>query len=497
MRTPKLLPIPQNVNWGNGFLEWAKAEFQIDENGLPCGDYLSIVQTQDVDASGYNLTISPDGITIAVSSEDGAKRALNTLQQIGMQADERGFRYCEIVDFANVQDRKFLLNISQSKVPTFEQLKLLVDRIALFKYNKLQLRLTGAFPFEKYESQWAGHAVISPSKISRLKNYCAGQGVELSFAYDFYAEENYTEMLQSLFECFGETQANIGCKNSDKTQLASILKTAEEIGFEPTYCADCFVENGFDVATLPVGVPIFSASLGDMLLDVCDKLSSQNRKFYIRADMCMQKFSDYAKAREQIEFASNLSKKTGASGIVADFSLGEYTSMCLMYPQMVCCASAMWSSLATDEAVCEAMESFIFYDATGDFSRAIFAMGNVIKASLLYDVFFADENLLQSILAENKDVDFDVLEGSADFAMGLSATGHSESRDSNILSAELALIGAMMKWASQKARCDNTLADSQLLNLKFIIADFENIWLARHECGGLWEASAKLRALLQ
>ena len=156
----------------------------------------------------------------------------------------------------------------------------------------------------------------------------------------------------------------------------------------------------------------------------------------------------------------------------------------------------MWIKCATDESVCEALESFVFYDENGDFSRAVFAMGNIIKSELIYDIFFADKNSLKEILSKNTDVDFDVLEGSADFAMGLCATSKAGCRDANILSAEFALTGAMMKWAIQKIRLDETKKSEQELALKFIIADYENIWLARNECGGLWEASAKIRNLL-
>lgn len=498
LRTPKLLPIPQSVIWGNGFLEWTKAEFQIDENGLPCGDFLSIVESPEIASpEGYNLSISSYGIEIVVANQDGARRALNTLQQIGMQADERGFRFCEIIDFPSVEVRTFSLNLSQNRVPTFEQLKLLVDRIALFKYNRLELRITNAFPFENYESQWTGRAVISSSKIARLKNYCAGQGVELTFAYDLSAQGTSVELLKLLSNTFDCSEANIECVNIEKKSLCEFVNDAVASDITPSYCADSFVSTDFDVSDLPLGIPIFSARKGDALENVCDKLKSQNRKFYLCTDMCLQKFSDYAQARKQTEMAEHLANKYGASGIIADFSLGEITPMCLLYPQLVFCSSAMWSTSATDESVCDALESFIFYDDGGDFSRAIFAMGNVIKSQLLFDLFFADEEMLNVVLSKNNDIDFDVLEGSADFAMGLSANAHSESRDSNILSAELALTGAMMKWASQKARCDESAFNSQQLALKFIIADFENVWLARCECGGLWETSAKLRALLR
>ena len=497
LRTPKLLPLPQKVIWGGGFLDWTKAEFQIDENGLPCGDFLSIVESPDIKSrEGYKLSITQDGIAIAVSHENGARRALNTLQQIGMQADERGFRYCEISDFPNVEVRAFSLNLSQGRIPTLEQLKLIVDRIALFKFNRLELNLTGAFPFEQYESQWAGKAVFPTSRISRLKNYCEAQGVELTLAYDVFSSKIPTELLKELADNFSCAEINIACQNAEKIDISKHIDCAINTGLSPTYCADSFVSTDFNTTSLPSGTPIFSVKDDNNLEDVCKKLKSDNRKFYLRIDMSLQKFSNYAKARSQIEKAETLAKEYGATGVIADFSLGESTPICALYPQAILVASMMWNNCATDESVCEALESFVFYDENGDFSRAVFAMGNIIKSELIYDIFFADKNSLKEILSKNTDVDFDVLEGSADFAMGLCATSKAGCRDANILSAEFALTGAMMKWAIQKIRLDETKKSEQELALKFIIADYENIWLARNECGGLWEASAKIRNLL-
>ena len=92
LRTPKLLPLPKKAVWGGGFLEWEKAEFQIDDAGLPCGAFLTLERGDFDNPEAYRLRVSEDGISIVSASDAGARAALQTLRQIGMQADSRGFR---------------------------------------------------------------------------------------------------------------------------------------------------------------------------------------------------------------------------------------------------------------------------------------------------------------------------------------------------------------------------------------------------------------------
>ncbi len=479
LRTPKLLPLPQKAVWGNSFLDWSKAEFRIDENGLPVGDFLSIefgeLSFSD-SREAYGLSISEDGIVIRVRHECGARAALATLRQIGMQADSRGFRFCEIDDFPNAQVRAFSYDFSRGKIPTLEDLKLLVDRLSLFKYNRLELNLTNAYPFVGRECEWAARAVFSSGKISRLKDYCLTQGVVLSLAFD--AVKFGVERTLEVAEVFACGDVNICGAGYSAREISKVAEAISAAGYNPIYFADSFADN---LSDLPNGTPIFSSENA--------RVKNLGRDFFVFSDSALSKFPDYEASKKNVNMSVD-ALKLGGYGFIENFSLGEFSPVCAIYAPMLWGASAAWSELATDESVSEALDAFVFYDECGEFSRALFALGNVVRSELLFDIFFADKNCLSEILNDNKDVDFDVLESSADFALALAATAKMQSRDVRILSAEFALAGAMMKWAVGKARGD---ADS--VALKFIVADFENIWLARCECGGLWEASAKLRSV--
>ena len=169
---------------GAEFLEWEKAEFQIDDAGLPCGAFLTLERGDFDNPEAYRLRVSEDGISIVSASDAGARAALQTLRQIGMQADSRGFRFVEMEDSPDIGARCFVLDISRGRVPTLADMRLLADRLSLFKYNRLELRLGGAYPFEGREREWAGRGLFTPKKIAALKKYCAALGIELSCGLD-------------------------------------------------------------------------------------------------------------------------------------------------------------------------------------------------------------------------------------------------------------------------------------------------------------------------
>ncbi|PWL66335.1 MAG: glycoside hydrolase, partial [Verrucomicrobia bacterium] len=175
---PLILPEPKSVRWGDGFLPWERAEFKIGKDGVPVGEFLS-VEFADMPQEAHDISISEVGIKIRAGSGRGAKLALQTLRQIGMQSGGRGFRFAEISDAPDLEVRGFMLDISRCKVPRLGELSRLVDMLALFKYNRLELYMEHTFAFEGHEIVWAGASPLSPAAVRKLGEICAVAGVEL------------------------------------------------------------------------------------------------------------------------------------------------------------------------------------------------------------------------------------------------------------------------------------------------------------------------------
>ncbi len=75
--------------------------------------------------------------------------------------------------------RSYMLDISRDKVPTMGTLKLLVDLLAKFDYNQLQLYTEHTFAYSKHRTVWENASPLTPSEIRSLDAYCAMNGIEL------------------------------------------------------------------------------------------------------------------------------------------------------------------------------------------------------------------------------------------------------------------------------------------------------------------------------
>ena len=178
---PKLLPAPKSVRWGEDFLPWEKAAFEISPEGLPAGGFVRVeLNCADVpQQQGYVLDIDAGGISIRAKSVSGAKFALQTLRQIAMQSAENGMRFVHIADYPDLQTRGFMLDISRCKVPTMCELGMLVDRLALMKYNRLELYTEHTYAFVGHEIVWADASPMTADQYKNLDDMCAFAGIEL------------------------------------------------------------------------------------------------------------------------------------------------------------------------------------------------------------------------------------------------------------------------------------------------------------------------------
>ena len=75
--------------------------------------------------------------------------------------------------------RGYMLDISRDKVPTMGTLKLLVDLLAKFDYNQLQLYTEHTFAYSQHKGVWEKASPLTASEIRALDAYCAMNGIEL------------------------------------------------------------------------------------------------------------------------------------------------------------------------------------------------------------------------------------------------------------------------------------------------------------------------------
>ena len=75
--------------------------------------------------------------------------------------------------------RAYLLDISRDRVPTFRTLRELVDLLARYDYNELQLYMEHTFRYPGHEKVWEEADALDEAEIRKLAAYCELNGIEL------------------------------------------------------------------------------------------------------------------------------------------------------------------------------------------------------------------------------------------------------------------------------------------------------------------------------
>jgi len=127
---------------------------------------------------GYNLRITPSGMAAEAHDEAGLFYAICTLVQIVQQYP--GHLPClTIADWPDFPARGVMLDISRDKVPTMETLYALVDMLAGWKINQLQLYTEHTFAYRNHPEAWALASPMTGQQIMELDAYCHQRYVEL------------------------------------------------------------------------------------------------------------------------------------------------------------------------------------------------------------------------------------------------------------------------------------------------------------------------------
>jgi hexosaminidase len=140
----------------------------------------AIVRCSDrsLPAQGYRLQLTPTHLEIASSDRVGAHYAMATLAQILRQV-AGPLPLGTIEDWPDLASRGVMLDISLDKVPTLDTLFSLVDKLAGWKVNQLQLYMEHTFAYRDHEEVWAQASPMTGEDIERLDAYCRDRFIEL------------------------------------------------------------------------------------------------------------------------------------------------------------------------------------------------------------------------------------------------------------------------------------------------------------------------------
>ena len=133
----------------------------------------------------YRLRIDRDGIAIRAATPTGLFRAATTLKQWltsnGRQTT-RGFEVPPVAidDRPDFGVRGAMLDVSRNRVPTMAYLERLIDRLAEWKVNHLQLYVEHTYAYTDHEEVWRDASPFTAEEIRKLDACCRERFIELA-----------------------------------------------------------------------------------------------------------------------------------------------------------------------------------------------------------------------------------------------------------------------------------------------------------------------------
>ena len=123
----------------------------------------------------YELTIEERKICIHANGQAGAFYAFQTLRQI---FEECNVPCLYIKDWPDFPYRGFYQDVTRGKIASVETIKQLIDRMAYYKLNSLQLYVEHVFEFEETKGLWDKTGYLTKAELQEIGTYCHDNFIE-------------------------------------------------------------------------------------------------------------------------------------------------------------------------------------------------------------------------------------------------------------------------------------------------------------------------------
>ncbi len=148
-----------------------------------CGEAVGMPIRLEISAKikgidAYRLRGDSKGILLQAPTETGLFYGIQTLRQLLRQGDTR-YPAFDIQDAADYPNRGFYQDATRGAIPTLETLFQLVDKMAFYKLNHLELYIEHTFALAKHPDIWEGADPLTAEEILRLQDYCNERNIDL------------------------------------------------------------------------------------------------------------------------------------------------------------------------------------------------------------------------------------------------------------------------------------------------------------------------------
>jgi hexosaminidase len=149
------------------------------------GVHLIHRESSQVPAGAYHLEVAEEAVEISAASGSGLFHGVSTLGQwIRLHVAEAGGSPTSLAgltadDAPGFIHRGVMLDISRNKVPTMETLFGLVELLAGWKINQLQLYTEHTFAYSGHEVVWREADPLTAEEVRKLDRFCRERFIEL------------------------------------------------------------------------------------------------------------------------------------------------------------------------------------------------------------------------------------------------------------------------------------------------------------------------------
>lgn len=148
----------------------AMDKFLLSKNGTPV--WISVSDNLE---EGYRLDITEKSIEITADGPAGAFYAIQTLRQI---FEEENVPCLHIEDKPDFKYRGFYQDVTRGKIPTVKTIKNLIDTMAYYKLNSLQLYVEHVFEFKESKGLWESAGYLTAEELREIGEYCRENFIE-------------------------------------------------------------------------------------------------------------------------------------------------------------------------------------------------------------------------------------------------------------------------------------------------------------------------------
>lgn len=134
--------------------------------------------SSETNQEAYQLTVFTDKIIISASANRGFLYGVATLIQM-CKIEHSEIGCITITDKPSYANRGYMLDVTRGRIPTMAGLKKLIDSLAQYKINQLQLYMENCVQLDGFEEIWSQTDPFTQEEILELDSYCFIRGIEL------------------------------------------------------------------------------------------------------------------------------------------------------------------------------------------------------------------------------------------------------------------------------------------------------------------------------